>query len=182
MKPIALFAIFSVITKTLFAQTDSLKWSKDTLVNWSDYKAPIDKNIPFNAYTNNAIQYKYHCTSFNLKTGVWHFSFEVESYFLKNESWSIPDKQSDVLLQHERLHNDINELFARKLAIEFKRHTYTANYEAEIKELFARVLNAAQQMQVQYDEETNHCLNQASQAEWQLYVQSQLDRLAPHDH
>jgi hypothetical protein len=177
---IALFIFFLFLSKMLTAQTDSLKWSKDTLIEWSDYKASYDKKVPFYSTTTATIQYRYHCTSYNLKEGVWHFRFEVESYFLKNESWCIPGKQSDALLQHERLHNDINEIFARKLFVALNKQTYTWNYEAEIKDIFSRVYKALQQMQLQYDEETNHFLNKAKQAEWQLNIQSQLDTLPPH--
>jgi len=180
MKIVTLLIFFLLFANALSAQTDSIKWSKYTLIEWNDFKAPVDKKIPFYSTTKATIQYKYHCTSYNLKEGVWHFRFEVESYFLKNESWCIPGKQSDALLEHERLHNDINEIFARKLFMEFNKQTYTWNYETEIKEIFNRVHKAAQQMQAQYDEETNHFLNKAKQAEWQLYIQSQLDTLPQH--
>jgi len=170
MKKIALLASLLIISTVVRAQ--QIKWAKDTLLTWNDFKGTPDSKIPHQAYTHCVVSYSFHCVRHN---DVYTLTFAIKSGFDKNTSWCIDGKQTAPLLKHEQLHLDIHELYVRKLYASLSQYTYTGNYDEEAKAIFRRVLKEVQATQDLYDTESDHSRNKEKQLEWETKIRGQLD-------
>jgi hypothetical protein len=93
----------------------------------------------------------------------------------KTISWVRPDSKNDYVLDHEQLHFDITRLTAER----FKRHLRTMqfsveDYSSEIQYQYIEFFRTHTQLQQQYDQETEHGLNRATQAQWVKKVRDEL--------
>jgi hypothetical protein len=60
----------------------------------------------------------------------------------------------------------------------FANASFTRRHESEIKQLFAANQIAREEMQLQYDNDTNHMSNTQQQLKWERYITSALEELA----
>ena len=86
---------------------------------------------------------------------------------MEKNSWVLPNRKDNELLQHEQGHFD----FAILSASEFKKIALSvtllkSNYVRKIDSVFNATLNKYKQMEIQYDEETNHMLNKKQKMLW----------------
>lgn len=163
--------------KPTYAQTDSIRWSPDTLIKWTDFTGTLDSTSTFDAHLEAWVKYTYHYTH---KGDVYHVTFKVDCFCLQQKSWSISGKQNDALLKHEQLHFDIEELVARGLFIALNEQIYSANLKAEIRQIFDREIEAGKEMQLKYDTQTNHSKIKDKQIEWEQRIKQLLDTTPPH--
>jgi hypothetical protein len=91
-------------------------------------------------------------------------------------SWVVPGKAHDNVLNHERLHFDLNEVYRRKLEclLLATNSCQGATQQAAVDQLNASlhqtatvVLQKVSEMQTLYDSQTSHSTNSAEQARWQ---------------
>jgi len=151
-----------------FAQNGTRKsWSATDSLQWSDFRGPVDPSSRFDASTHSGVSYTF---SRNADLRSMRFIFTTASFMDRLQSWAKADKQTPELLSHERLHFDISEFFARKMLEAFNAHSYTTNYRDEIEKIFKQMMEARQTMEDLYDEQSNHFVNKAKQAEWARYV------------
>lgn len=162
-----IIASFCLPAITTFGQ-QSIKWSEDQLLTWSDFTGNVVDSSKFDAECFAEINYTY--KFYNHK----NFEFEVYAVFDKNTSWSRKEKQSDDLLRHEQMHFNIAQLYAEKLKKEFNSYSYTAGYNTQILEVFNQKKLEYQALQLRYDEETNHSLNKVKQKEWEEFIENEL--------
>lgn len=146
-------------------------WAENTKLTWEDFSGPVDDASPFAATTHSHIDYKYICKHDN---NVYTLTFTITHTFNKAKSWAKPDGTTSDLLEHEQLHFDINELFARRLLLAFKQKTFTANFAEETKEIFSQVIKEAQGMNDKYDSETDHSKRRSKQKMWDATIREQL--------
>jgi hypothetical protein len=90
---------------------------------------------------------------------------------VRSMSYVDPEYKTPALLEHEQLHFDISEYFARQLLIEFQRAIYTKNFLAEIKAIKQRSVTTRNTVENLYDEQSNHGLNPKMQSKWRQYVE-----------
>jgi hypothetical protein len=117
----------------------------------------------------------------------------VQARFNTYDSWMVPDGKVAYVLAHEQLHFDIAELMARKFRKTIPTltaHTFQARdvqyqkaIDAAERELntyldaaYNRMDQDLSQMQMQYDNETNHGTIDAKQAQWRIMIQNQLEQ------
>jgi hypothetical protein len=163
--------LVSLIFCTSYAQDLLLTWEKNVPLTWEDFKGlPVPGN-PYGAAAHTGISYGY---TYSRTGNQVELIFEVSSNFNKNSSWSKKEKQSSALLNHEQVHFDITELHARMLRKAFASTSFSADYKAEIKHLFSTHIQAMQQMQERYDEESDHSMNLPKQAEWENFMREAL--------
>jgi hypothetical protein len=178
MKLFIFLLLLCFSTSAFYQQEDVILWNKNQRLSWKDFTGLADEKSSYYAATFASIRYRYQYSS----TGkVYNVKFEVYSYFTKSKSWSKKERQSVALLQHEQLHFDITELYARKLKEELERNKYTENYKSEIAEIFNIKKRELKQMEDKYDEETNHSQNKEKQQEWENYVAKELSKSTPAD-
>ncbi len=95
--------------------------------------------------------------------------------FNPTRSWT-KERSSEYLLNHEQRHFDLTEYHTRV----FKRKIREFNFETpktavrELKKLFDQQLALHDAMQEDYDEQTNHSINQTNQIIWDAKIDSLL--------
>ena len=106
------------------------------------------------------------------------------SYFDPGQSWVHPDHRVPALLNHEQLHFDITELFARMMRKEMSKYYFksvsefvSSKMDSEVKAIFTRLYNEHMLMQQKYDVETQHGILSDEQALWEKDIASRLKGL-----
>ena len=162
---LALAFLLAFFAMQATAQNDQkIRWQKNRLLKWSDFKGPIDTAAKFEATTFCEVYAKYNWTK---KNNQYLLTFSTASYLDPFKSSSIKQKQTPQLLRHEQLHFDIAELFARIYLQRLKLKTYTAAFKAEIEQLNQDNLRNLKTVQDLYDEQTDHSENKYMQAKWE---------------
>jgi hypothetical protein len=175
---LSLFLLFFFLANSLFAQDSSrvqedlnrIYWNDWYRLEWSDFKgeAEADQNIA--ALSSIALPY-------NMRSdGEGEVVVQVNVCFIKNESWSKPEEQNKVLLQHEQLHFDIAELHRRKVIKALLNASLTKEtYKETIQNIMARIWKKQyRDMQDQYDKETNYSQVIKAQIKWNKFVEQEL--------
>jgi hypothetical protein len=156
-----------------FAQTVIINGEKNNRpLRWADFTGNPDNNTDLFAYTYWYVTYKWGPFSFKGDTVKWKVEVTLE---LEKRSWQKSEKVSDSLLVHEQGHFNIGLLFARTFQQRvnntvFLRH----NYEAKIAEIFNEELEKFRQLEIKYDQETDHFTNREQQKKWDDYFKKAL--------
>jgi hypothetical protein len=81
---------------------------------------------------------------------------------IPSQSWVHPDHKVPALLNHEQLHFDITELYARKMKKEMSKYYFLSvsefvskKIDTEVKSIFTSLYNEHMSIQQKYDVETN---------------------------
>lgn len=143
------------------------------------------------AYTYTGIQYNYRYRALASQEGVRAAATSISAHatVLRDKSWN-RTPGSTRLLDHEQGHFDITHLHA----IEWKRHVESLiergtligrgtseaaareSLEAAVRHEFQNFLKRLQAEQSRYDNETNHGMNPARQAEWRKQLDAELGK------
>lgn len=106
------------------------------------------------------------------------YVLEVVAAFDRKLSWVRKDAKNDAVLNHEQLHFDIEELFARKLRKAFFEQIQSVqDIEKKAEKLLKQYSRDLARMQKAYDKETHHGLNKAAQQSWDQKIRSELKLL-----
>jgi len=160
---ISFFFLFQ--NNAVFSQGNIIKWDKDILLSWNDFKEKKGAKV---AYSAIAIKLK------PLVSTTKRIKLSIYAYF--DMSKSITGIYDDDVLNHEQFHFLIGELFARKLKkkilsvpknIFFNDRTqfevvYKENYEAYLS------------YQKKYDEETFYSVDKKAQINWEIKIIKEL--------
>lgn len=173
-----IFSLIILIAFTLFPQmlcaqnlNERIYWSGDTDLKWKDFKGKPNSAHHFDAETNWAVEY---ACGFSNDT----LQFTLKCYFDMNGSWVKKGKETDVLLNHERKHFDLGEVYARKLRKALLEFSYNRKtIDKDIQNLYDKIFAECQSAQKQYDKETNHSKIQAKQEKWDAKIISSLKKL-----
>jgi len=149
---------------------DEITWSEEVRLSWDDFQSlPDYENNFVKALTASSIRYKYSC----LEDSIF---YTVEAVFKRNESWVKPEAYTDYILDHEQLHFDITELFAREMRKELGKQTYACEDEAQFQEKVDFILSEWRYVQSTYDKETFFSVREDDQARWSDNVAKQMKR------
>jgi hypothetical protein len=146
---------------TSFGQTkdeELISWSQDKKLTWADYKgqAKTDTDAAASTATYLGIEY-----NFNNKG----FDYKITCSFSRTKSWGL--HKTDYILAHEQGHFDIAEIFARKLNKKMSEYKFNKNkFKDDLKKIYITITTEKEEMQNDYDRETNHSINKDKQAEW----------------
>lgn len=173
--------IFFLITLATVAQLSEgrMAWTSNPLT-WQDFKGAPDLSSPFHANTSSGISYSWSMKRTGEEIEV---VYEVDSYFIPEQSWVKPGKDSQHLLVHEQLHFDITELHARKLKkamleFDFKK---SGNIKPELQAIYKTTEAERYDMQKRFDAETRHSMDSEAQLKWQKFVEEELQKLEKFD-
>ena len=146
---------------------DTIRWSPHYKLKWSDFTGLPDTTSGSFALTSSGIRYKYSVTDTLL-------TFSVVAFFDKKHSWKIA-YATDALLDHEQLHFDITEVYARKLKAELaKLRCDKVTVRKAIADLVQRIIDEKDAMQTQYDNETDLGRNVVLQKLWRDRIEGML--------
>ena len=148
-----------------------IEWESNDQLVWSNFKGRPNKMSQYHALTNSGISFE---TTY--ENGV--MKLLVTCSFNPMQSWVKPDKKSDELLKHEQIHFDITEVHARKLRKALAEHPWKqTTLEKDLNKLFDKYLKMQDEMQHQYDEDTDHSNNADRQVVWNKRIEEELKRL-----
>jgi hypothetical protein len=150
-------------------------WNAKAPIQWEDYTITQEKRILKTGFLANAI------TSYQYRfiPGNWdvYDCINVATLFIKSDSW-ITDTLNHVVLEHENIHFDIGELYARKMRKEL--HALLMEgiinheiYGMKIDSLFKEV-EAYQDL---YDQETFYGQIKSMQQLWKDRIANELKQL-----
>ncbi len=150
--------------------TNRIYWKLTYKLKWSDFQGQPDTTVEYAAITSSGIKYPY---LFNDSS----FTFEVFAFFDKQESWKKKLVDS-YILEHEQLHFDITELFARKLKEKLcKLIPKRKSIQSDIQSIANKIIQEKDDMQNLYDRETNFSQNVKQQVKWKQKIRLELKLL-----
>lgn len=135
-----------------------LDWSSSRKLTWADYKATPNPESDAAASTTSYLGFSYSIKNEG-------FSYTIESKFSKTRSWGL--HKTAYILSHEQGHFDIAEIFARKLHKKMKEYRFNRRtFQKDLQEIYQEILEEKEEMQNDYDKETNHSINKEKQSAW----------------
>jgi hypothetical protein len=187
MKNFISFISFMFFCVNIFAQSISVKIidkSKflenqkpydTTKLTWLDFRKIMTEDDT--RYANTAIFISMGSVSTTKKNDT-KLTITTQFYFDKNKSSKKRDANSDYVLKHEQLHFDIGWYWYQVFLRELRSAKFdNKKYMAQAKTIFNENNTKLKAMQVQYDEETGHSINEEKQAEWSEIVRCLLEEL-----
>lgn len=179
---ISITALFSCTAQIIIPQPGAaangkavIEWNASRKLTWEDFSGtPSGDLMHHAAVTNCGFGY-----SSNKVTAFKKPVLTVTNVFNPNLSWVQPSQiNRRQLLEHEQLHFDIAELYARRLRKEFStsRITYT-NLKRKTESIFDKVYQDYLKRQEAYEKETDYSLNTQNQLEWRRTIDAELTDL-----
>ncbi|MBI3253242.1 MAG: DUF922 domain-containing protein, partial [Nitrosopumilales archaeon] len=173
-------------------QEEQFAWSESRPLQWSDFKGQPGTVPP-------GFERPYEVAAFTLTwtESQWRFEktssascqykitqMDVPAYFLPHSSWVKSEYENDYLLKHEQGHFDIAEINARQFrALVGQVFPCPAGkfdvtkINAEISQNWSDNLKQLEDMNSQYDKETNGSQNEERQEDWNAKLQSLLNSI-----
>ncbi|MCG8577558.1 MAG: DUF922 domain-containing protein [Flavobacteriales bacterium] len=164
-----LFLSFSFTStgEPLQSKGNYVDWTEGKL-NWKQFKGKVPSGTPFAALTYSAIDLQLESEGNSL-------SIFINTIFDPKLSWKKKDV-NDYLLAHEQLHFDITEYHSRLLRKELQSIKFKSfdSIGDQVQEVFMKISQDADDMQEEYDSDTDHSKVKRKQLEWNDKVKSLL--------
>ncbi|MBD3582198.1 hypothetical protein [Flavobacterium selenitireducens] len=147
---------------------DKIPWSSTKKLTWPDFQG-----VPDTARSNLAAM---STVVVEISDGHWEGDipkFKIGTYFIKSKSWTTTN--DNYTLNHEQVHFDLHELYARKIRKAFdslnrKKVSEVPSYQ----KVYNRYLEEATARHYRYDSEAN--FNEIKQQQWSRQVQSDIQQ------
>lgn len=155
-------------------QNSRVPWKSQTQLQWKDFKSAPDDSSPFKALTSWGLGYD---ITYENKV----LTVNISCYFIPEKSWVKEGHTNDYLLNHERQHFNIAQIYARKFqkevdAFKAKLTKVDQSTGKAINKIYDKIMNDCNAEQLRYDKETRHSLNKEAQAKWDTYIQQSLSK------
>lgn len=161
---IAFLGIISLLSGGNTSSSEMLYWNEDAKLNWADFAGAPDYNFAdVSALTSSGIIHFKGCEYGKI-------IYEVYAYFDKSQSWVKEEARTEHHLQHEQIHFDITELYARRLRKELAKKDFKCGQEEEFERFIANYLVKWQMEQINYDLLTQHSMQHSFQKEWKYKI------------
>jgi hypothetical protein len=152
-----------------------IEWSENRKLTWSDFKGKTNsKNLNTSAETSCKLSLK--SNSVNLFNKA---KLTVTNFFVCNSSWVLPKvKNSSLLLEHEQLHFDLNEIYARQLRKKIVEEKFSYfNLIKESNKIYEEISLLCSKRQELFDAETKHGTENITQKKWEKDIKTELKEL-----
>ncbi len=147
---------------------------KSRELEWSDFVGAVDRDSPWNSYTDWTTMYRFSAPT-NDGTGV-RVRISVQLY-LKPTSWVRADKKSDELLEHERGHFNIGRICSIQIEMAVDATPFSpVNYPKQIDDVYWQVSAKCKEFERQYDIDTKHYNDREQQALWNKKIADMLKK------
>jgi len=145
-----------------------IEWTSAKRLTWDDYLAKPSSSSDAAAITSTALGLEYHVRN-NILT------YKITCRFSKTRSWG--KYRTDYILQHEQGHFDITEIYALKLEDAIREYNFNPKkFKTDLDQIYKEIMEEKEDVQNQYDLETDFSRNQEKQAEWLKRIQKELGR------
>ena len=133
------------------------------------------------AYTNCTIDFRFQASHYN---GEYRLHFNVSLNMNSDKSWidrSVITSQLQLaeILKHEQGHYNIAYLEQQDVLRTVNRTRFSANYQNEAMAIFNRIDAKYKQLNIDYDEDTEHSTNKQQQHSWDVYFAKRLEFAPP---
>ncbi|WP_026464602.1 DUF922 domain-containing protein [Adhaeribacter aquaticus] len=155
--------------------TNFIIWSKNVLKP-SDFTVLSEKVNAGQkaALTTGQIGYRYSYKNEGSQNIVF---IEIQNRFSKDKSWMKSDAiNNQNLLEHEQLHFDLGEVYARMFTKILSEKRIAKNLRENLPQIYKEVFSQMEAKQVLYDQETNHGLIKEKQKEWKVFIEEELEK------
>ncbi|MBK9285283.1 MAG: DUF922 domain-containing protein [Sphingobacteriaceae bacterium] len=168
MKAIVFYTLLLLVYEATAQKKDTILWVESERLTWNDFQGEPEARF---AVASTAYDILLNIQQINQYTMV-----RVEAVFFKKKSWKKKKWISTEVLNHEQLHFDIVELYARKLrkkiaGLKIKKFEQLKN---TIQQLYEENDEEMDRFQDLYDEETDGSMNGEKQREWELKIAKEL--------
>lgn len=141
-------------------------------ITWDDFRGkPTNGRYGAAIFSNFA-----YGANFQVKDGFIIATIQTKTYMVRGMSWVIPAAQDAYGLAHEQLHFDITRLvverFKKKIAA--MKADLVIDLNSMIQYEYLESYREMNQLQNQYDNESQHSINRQKQAEWAEKVKAWL--------
>lgn len=153
------------------AQQDKYEWHKDSLLVWEDFKGKPSRVAADDVAALSFCGLRFQSCAYERGEEP---TYKVTAYFQRSKSWSKEEHEVQYVLEHEQLHFDIAEVYARKM----RKHFQTKRVALEKSSaIYNEYYDEYVEMQDLYDEQTNHGTKDKEQAIWNEKVKKWLEEL-----
>ncbi len=156
-----------------------IHWSRDRKLKWEDFKAiaPPDSFKNIAAITYCGIGYHSNRVLLSAPAKIW-----VTNIFNCNKSWVRENHKNPGVLDHEQLHFDLSEIYARKMRKSFQESNLTGESLNSIgNSIFRIYYQEFEENQNLYDLETGNGLIEDKQTEWDKKIRKELKELIKYE-
>ncbi|WP_299779179.1 hypothetical protein [uncultured Formosa sp.] len=163
---------YAQTVKKIEKETDkAIIWTTDRKLKLTDFQGDIDSTSTKKALTGANII----IVPYAYKNGVYEYC--VLAKFHKDLSWINTDNVH--IINHEQLHFDIAELYARKMRreIQAKKHKVGQILESDYRRIHKNLFQSYIQFQMRYDSHTGHSTNLEEQQRWHGIIAEELHKL-----
>ena len=151
---------------------DTVHYNPSRPLTWADFEAEPRRGSHYAAEVFTSFAYE---GKSSVKNGVITLNLTVKSYVLKQSSWARPDAKNAYALNHEQRHFDITKLVAERFKRKIQPDSLTVeDYNSIVQYQFIESFREMNHLQKQYDDETNHSINQAAQERWNQKIDAEL--------
>jgi len=170
MKLFLIFLFSFCSTEKTFSPSAEIRWQETRKLTFADFKGAVPAFSSWAATTQSTINFSYSETNGKLSNVIVYASFTPEKSWMRKR---IPE-----VLAHEQIHFDITEVFARKFYHEVMNETSFS--KEKLRDLFKSENAACEELQQQYDDETEHGTKEEMQEKWKETVSKLLESNAPY--
>ena len=160
------------IDDTRITDDDTVQYNPTRKLTWADFQAAPRKSSHYAAEVFTSFAYEGKST---VKDGVIILNLSAKAYMLKNSSWGRSDAKTAYALNHEQRHFDITKIILERFKRKIQPDDLTLeDYNSIIQYQFIESYRELHRLQSQYDDETNHSINQAAQERWNQKIDAEL--------
>ena len=151
---------------------DTVHYNPDRKLTWADFQATPRKSSHYAAEVFTSFAYEGKST---VKDGVIVLNLNAKAYMLKESSWGRADAKTPYALNHEQRHFDITKIILERFKRKVQPDDLTLDdYNSLIQYQFIESFRELHRLQTQYDDETNHSINQTAQERWNQKIDAEL--------
>jgi len=173
---VGVFFLWNFLSFAQDKQPHAVLWQEALQLHWKDFKGDPKPDVDAVAITASGITFGYSVT--RSQTEVVDANFTIEAHFYPDHSWYKKGRVTDVVLNHERFHFNITELFARKFRQRISQTRFTNDIKQEADAIYQAINEELRTMQKRYDKETNYSMDIEVQKQWQLKIEEELKALS----
>ena len=133
------------------------------------------------AYTNCSIDFKYQA---HREQDYYILNFNINLTLNSNKSWMdkrriTSQAQLAEVLKHEQGHYIIAYMEQEELLRAVSKTVFRADYQYQASNIFNRIDAKYKQLNLDYDEDTQHMVNRVQQQSWDAYFKKRLEYMPP---
>jgi hypothetical protein len=153
---------------------DTIYYSTSRPLTWDDFQEKPNMGN-FNAEIFTSIGYTENAS---IDKGVINLDMVMKIYLPKSDCWVRNRGRDDYALNHEQRHFDITKIVAEHFKQKISAMTLPPdNYDGNINVEYLETLRELHRMQMQYDKETRHGVDQYGQEQWNEKIDRELRTL-----